>query len=341
MKNCLFIGGPTASGKTTLGVALAVRYNGEVVSCDSRQVYRGMDIGTGKDLAEYHTRAGAVPCHLIDIVDPGEIYTVYRYQRDFYTVFQEIVSRQRLPVVIGGTGLYLEAVLRGYRISAVPENPMLRAWLMQRDKESLERELAALDPERFATTDLSSRKRIVRSIEVAMAKAASQGGRREPAPEYPAIDPLVLVVRWERGALRERIRLRLEQRLEQGMVDEVKRLLDSGIPQARFDMFGLEYKYIARYVKGEVGFDTMKQELYAAICRFAKRQETWFRGMERRGVALQWVDEGDFEEAVKVVEHYDLAAQNSPARILPITALPHTTQSIPAAPSQNPLIEGC
>jgi tRNA dimethylallyltransferase len=304
MKNCMVICGPTASGKTALGVAFALGYGGEIISGDSRQVYRGMDIGTGKDLAAYHTETGDIPCHLIDIADPVEVYTVYRYQRDFYRVFGEIISRKRLPVVVGGTGLYLEAVLRGYKISAVPEDPKLRSELMTRDKESLEKELMRLDPQRFETTDRSSKKRIVRSLEVALANAKSSGRVAPSEPPYPRIDPLVLGAQWERSALRERIWLRLEQRFEQGMVDEVKRLLDSGIPRARFDMFGLEYKYIARYIRAEIGFDAMKQELFRAICRFAKRQETWFRGMERRGVEIQWVREGNEKEAMEIAGGY-------------------------------------
>jgi tRNA dimethylallyltransferase len=304
MKNCLVVCGPTASGKTSLGVALALRYNGEIISCDSRQVYRGMDIGAGKDLSEYRTVTGTVSCHLIDIALPSEVYTVYRYQRDFYRCFGEILSRQRLPVVVGGSGLYLEAVLRKYRISAVPENPRLRAELMERDKESLEMELRRLDPERFAATDRSSKKRIVRSLEVALAGAGLAEGDREGERSAPEIDPLVLGVQWERTALRERIRLRLERRFEQGMVDEVKRLLDSGIPQARFDMFGLEYGHIARYIRGEIEFDLMKQGLFRAICRFAKRQETWFRGMERRGIQIHWVKEGRLEEAVAAADRF-------------------------------------
>ncbi|MBN1129838.1 MAG: tRNA (adenosine(37)-N6)-dimethylallyltransferase MiaA [Chitinispirillaceae bacterium] len=304
MKNILVICGPTASGKTSLGVALAARFEGEILSCDSRQVYRGMDIGTGKDLSEYRTGAGIVPYHLIDIVDPTEVYTVYRYQRDCYRTIREVRSRNRLPVIVGGTGLYLEAVLRGYSISAVPEDPELRAALMARDKGSLERELEQLDPARYAATDRSSRKRIVRSLEVAHRRVASGNGAADAEPSPPAIDPLVIGVRWERAVLRERIRIRLEQRFDQGMVEEVKRLLDSGIPKERFDMFGLEYKHIAHFVRGEVDFETMKRDLCTAICRFAKRQETWFRGMERRGVAIRWVAEARVDEAVAVAEQY-------------------------------------
>jgi tRNA dimethylallyltransferase len=304
VKNCLVICGPTASGKTKLGVALAQRYGGEIISCDSRQVYRGMDIGTGKDRMEYRTGAGDIPCHLIDIVDPAEVYTVYRYQQDFYRVFTEIISRRRLPVVVGGTGLYLEAVLRGYRISAVPENPWLRSELMSRDKEWLEKELLRNDPRRYGVTDRSSKKRIVRSLEVALAESTSSGRVEETEPPHPVIDPLVMGVEWERSVLRQRIQARLDERFKQGMVDEILRLLDSGIPQARFDMFGLEYKHVARYIRGEIEFDAMKQELFRAICRFAKRQETWFRGMERRGVAIHWVREGKVEEAIEIAGRY-------------------------------------
>jgi tRNA dimethylallyltransferase len=310
MKNLVVIGGPTASGKTTLGVEIASLYNGEIISCDSRQVYRGMDIGTGKDLSEYHSAKGCVPYHLIDIADPVERYTVYSYQRDFYRVYSEIIARGHLPVVVGGTGLYLEAVLRDYRISPVLENPDLRATLMLRDKASLAKELENLDVQRFHATDLTSKKRIVRSIEVALAAAGPSNNPSVQETSRPLLDPLVIGVQGDRGMLRERIRVRLEKRFEQGMVDEVRRLLDSGIPKERFEMFGLEYKHISRYVKGEVDFDAMKQELFTAICRFAKRQVTWFRGMERRGVAIHWVKQGNLEEAVKVIGRYGLVKQS-------------------------------
>ncbi|MBN2035649.1 MAG: tRNA (adenosine(37)-N6)-dimethylallyltransferase MiaA [Chitinispirillaceae bacterium] len=304
MKKLIVICGPTATGKTALGVRLAVSYNGEIISCDSRQVYRGMDIGTGKDLSHYRVGTRDIPYHLIDIADPAQVYTVYHYQRDFYRVFAGICSRNRVPVVVGGTGLYLEAVLRSFRISAIPEDGALRELLMSRDKHSLEQELKQLDPKRYAETDLSSKKRIVRSLEVAYARQTGSGDSDRRAIPLPPLDPIVIGVRFERSVLRERIRLRLEERFDQGMVDEVRRLLSSGIPPQRFDMFGLEYKHIARYIRGEIEFDAMKQELFHAICRFAKRQETWFRGMERRGIPVHWIKEDNAEKAEQYVAQF-------------------------------------
>jgi tRNA dimethylallyltransferase len=300
--NLIVICGPTASGKTRLGVAIARAYGGEIISCDSRQVYRGMDIGTGKDLTEYSHGGTGVPYHLIDIVDPAEVYTVRRYQRDFYRVFDEIRARQKLPVVVGGSGLYLEAVLRGYAIPEVPENPALRAALMQKEKSALEEELARLDLVRYRATDLSSKKRIVRSLEIAY----SQEKHYSPEPDItgPELRPLVIGVVWERARLHERIKERLRARFEQGMVDEVKRLLDAGIPESRFAMFGLEYKHIARYIRGEVDFEDMFAELFQAIRHFAKRQETYFRGMERRGIKIAWVKDGDVGTAMNILARH-------------------------------------
>jgi tRNA dimethylallyltransferase len=283
-KNLIVVCGSTASGKTALGVRIALRYKGEIISGDSRQVYRGMDIGTGKDLAEYSTEKGAVPYHLIDIVDPQEVYTVYNFQQDFYRIFGEISSRTRLPVLVGGTGLYIEAVLRNYAIPNVPENPALRAMLMSKDAKALEEELRQTDPALCKKTDLSSKKRIVRSIEIA--HAHRDRGDKRPALRLPEIKPVVLGVVWERPRLRERIRTRLLARLELGMVEEVRRLLDTGIPQERFAMFGMEYKQVARYLRKEVGYEEMVETLLRDIGQLAKRQESYFRGMERRGVAV-------------------------------------------------------
>jgi len=296
MHNCIVICGPTASGKTRLGVLIARRCNGEIISCDSRQVYRGMDIGTGKDLAEY----GNVPYHLIDIVAPAEIYTVHRYQADFSRIFAEITDRHKMPVVVGGSGLYLEAVLREYALPEVPEHAAFRTEQMQRDRESLTRELAARAPVLYKTTDLKSRKRIVRSLEIA--RFADPAGRQERMTQTaPALAPMVLGIAIERSLLRERIAARLTERLDAGMVDEVKRLIDAGISRERLAMFGMEFKHIARYLFGEIDYDTMVLELCRDICRLAKRQETWFRGMERRGVRIHWIKEGNFDEAITVL----------------------------------------
>jgi tRNA dimethylallyltransferase len=256
-----------------------------------------MDIGTGKDLAEY----GDIPYHLIDIVAPAEIYTVHRYQADFSRVFADITDRQKMPVVVSGTGLYLEAVLRGYAVPEVPEHAAFRAEQMRRDKELLTRELAACAPVLYKTTDLKSRKRIVRSLEIA--RFADPAGWQEErmTQTAPALVPMVLGIAIERSLLRERIAARLTERLNAGMVDEVRRLLDAGISRERLTMFGMEYKHIARYLFNETDYGTMVVELCRDICRLAKRQETWFRGMERRGVKIHWVKEGNFDEAMTIL----------------------------------------
>ena len=294
--NLVVICGTTASGKTRLGVEVASTLSGEIISVDSRQVYRGMDLGTGKDLDEYNTAQGRVPHHLIDIVEPSEIYTLYHYQRDFYRVFAEIEGRGRMPVAVGGTGLYLEAVLKYYDIPNVEENVQLRNELMLCDKEDLVVRLAALDAARCEKTDLSSKKRIVRSLEVAMSPVPQQEPRR-----LPTINPLVLLIQWERSTLRARIRSRLEARLEAGMIDEVKRLIRDGLSRERLELFGLEYRAVSRHLFDKIPYGAMVDELACDIGRFAKRQETWFRGMERRGIPTRTVAEGSFREAEEIL----------------------------------------
>lgn len=301
-KNLIVVCGPTASGKTRLGVRIALRYDGEIVSGDSRQVYRGMDIGTGKDLSEYTIGNRTIACHLIDIVDPAEIYTVYNFKKDFYRAFSEIVARNKLPILIGGTGLYLEAVLRNYAIPEVPEDTKLRKALMARDKRSLEKELAAGAPDLHQLTDKKSKKRIVRSLEIAKYRKPEMG-RHQTRP-VPELRPVVLGVVWERQRLKERIRERLAGRFQQGMVGEVKRLLDSGISGERLSMFGMEYRRIAGYLAGNNDFDTMSSALLHDIEQLSKRQSTYFRGMERRGVEIHWIKEANIEEAEEVLSRY-------------------------------------
>ena len=303
-KNCLVICGPTASGKTSLGVALALEFNGEILSADSRQIYRGMDIGTGKDLHEYITPLGSVPYHLIDIRYPAELYTLHHYQTDFYAAFRDVRGRARLPVVVGGTGLYIEAVLKHYRIPNVPEDPEVRERLMGESIEDLLRQLEVLSPELHRNTDTSSKKRVVRSLEIALYGRDHRILWSDENP--PRIDPLVLAVRWPRHELHARINRRLEQRLNHGMIEEVERILRSGIPRDRFDLFGMEYKHIAAYIDGTVSFKAMVQNLRHAIHQLAKRQETWFRGMERRGIAIHWIDRADRKPASDIVRQSGL-----------------------------------
>lgn len=276
----LVVLGPTASGKTRLGVGLARALGGEVISADSRQVYRGMDIGTGKDREEY----GEIPCHLIDIVDPGHEFSVFEFQRRFLDVWAEVRDRGRLPVLVGGTGLYLDAVLRGYRLVAVPANGPLRAELAGLPPEELQERLRRTNPRLHNTTDLLDRERLVRAIEIAEYEAD------HPPQPLPELAPLVFGIRWERSELRRRITERLAARLAGGMIEEVERLHAAGVPWATLDYFGLEYRFVASYLRGELNRNDLFQKLNSAIHDFAKRQETWFRRMERHGVPIHWLD---------------------------------------------------
>ena len=276
--------GPTASGKTRLAVALADRLDGEILSADSRQVYRGMDIGTGKDLGDYILDGRAIPYHLIDIADAGTKYNVYEFQGDFKKAYTDIVARKKFPVMCGGTGLYLESVLKGYRLIPVPENPELRRKLEGKSLKELTRILEGYKT-LHNTTDVDTAKRAIRAIEI------EECYRNTPveADEFPHIDSLVIGVDIDRELRRQRISHRLEQRLDEGMVDEVRHLLDSGIPPEDLIYYGLEYKYVTLYLTGQLPYKYMQQELEVAIHQFAKRQMTWFRGMERRGTHIEWV----------------------------------------------------
>jgi len=274
--------GPTASGKTRLAVAAAARLGGEIISADSRQVFRCMDIGTGKDLEEY----GAIPHHLIDILEPGEEFSLFAFMQHFMDACEAIRFRSKIPFLVGGTGLYLDAVLRGYSMVHVPENPDLRRRLSTLPLEALQQRLLALNPGLHNTTDLLQRERLVRAIEIATAEAAGDG----EAIRLPRLRPLVFGMRLERDELRRRITERLKARLQGGMVDEVRKLLDSGVTRERLDYYGLEYRYVSRYLCGELNRNDMFQKLNAAIHDFAKKQENWFRRMEKHGVEIIWLD---------------------------------------------------
>ncbi|MBC8018806.1 MAG: tRNA (adenosine(37)-N6)-dimethylallyltransferase MiaA [Verrucomicrobia bacterium] len=283
--NLLTILGPTASGKTRLAVALARELDGEIISADSRQVFRGMDIGTGKDLHEY----GQVPYHLIDILESGAEFSVFAFQRLFREAMENIAGRGRLPVLCGGTGLYLDAVLRGYRMMEVPEDASLRADLENRSADELAAMLRELKPEQHNTSDLLERSRTVRAIEIARFE-------REHAPRQealPEVRPLTIGIRWERSELRQRITERLQLRLENGMIEEVQRLHEGGVAWERLDYYGLEYRYIGAFLQGKLNRNDMFQKLNSAIHDFAKRQENWFKKMEKNGVAISWVAGAD------------------------------------------------
>lgn len=292
--NLLAVLGPTASGKTRLAVALAREYAGEIISADSRQVFRRMDIGTGKDLQEY----GAVRHHLIDILEPGEEFSVYAFQRLFLQAFEEVHSRGGLPVLCGGTGLYLDAALRGYHLVEVPEDQGLREELSGMGDDALAALLRQLAPSQHNTSDLSDRNRTIRAIEIA--RYGLQ--HREEPPPYPDIRPLVLGIRWERAELKRRITARLKARLAEGMLDEVRDLHESGVSWERLDYYGLEYRFAGQYLQGRINRNDLFQKLNAAIHDFAKRQETWFRRMEKNGVVIHWIDgAGDVLAAARQV----------------------------------------
>jgi tRNA dimethylallyltransferase len=280
--NLLTILGPTASGKTRLAVALARRLGGEIISADSRQVFRGMDIGSGKDLAEY----GEVPYHLIDILESGEEFSVFAFQQLFYDAFEDIRRRERLPILCGGTGLYLDAVLRGYRMLAVPENAALRAELEGKNIEKLAEILRDLRPEQHNSSDLLERSRTVRAIEIACHERECSGDL-EPLPK---LNLLTIGIRWERSELRQRITERLRLRLENGMIEEVQRLHEGGVAWERLEYYGLEYRYISAFLQGKLNRNDMFQKLNSAIHDFAKRQENWFKKMEKNGVIIHWLE---------------------------------------------------
>ncbi len=286
--------GPTASGKTPVAAHLAARIGGEIISADSRQVYRRMDLGTGKDLADYtlHTPAGdvQVPYHLIDICEPGTKYNLFQYQQDFFDAYQAIRQKGAVPILCGGTGLYIEAVLKGYQLSPVPQNQALRDSLEGKTLPQLTVLLEALKAKTGAnmhnTTDVDSCQRAIRAIEIETYNLEHPLPRRE----LPPVESLIIGLDIDRALRREKITRRLKARLDEGMVDEVRRLLDEGIAPDDLIYYGLEYKFLTEYITGKLSYDEMFARLEIAIHQFAKRQMTWFRGMERRGFTIHWID---------------------------------------------------
>ncbi len=282
--------GPTASGKTDLATHLAARLNAEIISADSRQVYRGMDIGTGKDLADYMVDGHVVPYHLIDICEPGTKYNLFRYQQDFLDCYEDIRSRGALPILCGGTGLYIEAVLKGYSLSPVPQNPALRTELESKNLEELTNILVDLKRRNHSVmhnkTDVDSCQRAIRAIEIETYNLTKLTEERQ----CPPIDSLIIGVDIDREERRRKITKRLNERLKAGMIDEVDGLLKRGIPADDLIYYGLEYKFVTEYIIGKLTYEEMFRQLEIAIHQFAKRQMTWFRGMERRGFTIHWID---------------------------------------------------
>jgi tRNA dimethylallyltransferase len=285
-KQMITILGPTASGKTPLAAALAQRVDGEIISADSRQVYRRMDIGTGKDLEDYQ----GVPYHLIDICEPGTKYNLFQYQQDFMDAYNDIVSRGKQPILCGGTGLYIEAVLKGYHLSPVPQNETLRKQLEGKSLEELTKILLELKSKNESnmhnTTDVDSAQRAIRAIEIETYNLEHPTPRRE----LPPVDSCIIGVNIDRELRREKITRRLKARLEEGMIEEVRGLMAEGIAADDLIYYGLEYKFVTEYLTGKTTYDEMFARLEIAIHQFAKRQMTWFRGMERRGFVIHWID---------------------------------------------------
>jgi tRNA dimethylallyltransferase len=295
----LVVLGPTACGKTRLGVALARALGGEIVSADSRQVYRGLDIGTGKDLAEYGSGAERVAHHLIDVVAPDEQYSLYHFQRACYAVFESLWARGRLPLLVGGSGLYIEAVIEGYALVAAPPDPALRAELKALDFDQLVERLRASRPQLHNTTDLTDRRKLERAIEIA------ERAQQTPPPPRPQLRPLLLGTAFARETIYARIGQRLAQRLDEGLIEEVERLRAEGLSWQRLDELGLEYQHVAAYLRGHYASrEALHAGLWQAIRHFARRQLSWFRRMERRGWSIHWIPEADPQAALEVLRRH-------------------------------------
>lgn len=313
MSEMIVILGPTASGKTTLAAALAADVGGEIISADSRQVYRRMDIGTGKDLDDYVVNGKIIPYHLIDICEPGTKYNLFRYQEDFLDAYRQVTSRGAVPILCGGTGLYLEAVLKGYCLSPVPQNDELRKRLEGKSLDELTCILQDLKAQNGShmhnETDVDTAQRAIRAIEIEEYNLTHPTKRRE----FPDIHSVVFGVDIDREERRRKITARLSQRLDHGMIEEVKSLLESGIPADDLIYYGLEYKYVTEYVIGRISYEEMFRLLEIAIHQFAKRQMTWFRGMEKRGVNIHWINAmWPTEEKVRTIKSMIKTPNNEP-----------------------------
>ena len=306
MQKMITILGPTASGKTSLAAALAARIDAEIISADSRQVYRGMTIGTGKDLDDYRQGGRLIPYHMIDICEPGTKYNLFQYQQDFHLIYNNIVARGVRPILCGGTGLYIESVLKGYALSPVPQNQALRDELADKSLAELTEMLEDLKRRNHSVmhnrTDVDTAQRAIRAIEIETYNLEHPTDNRT----LPPIDSVIIGVDINREERRRKITQRLKQRLEEGMVDEIHQLLDRGIAPENLIYYGLEYKFVTEYVIGKTSYEEMFRQLEIAIHQFAKRQMTWFRGMERRGFTIHWIDALDPMDS-KVAQIMDIA----------------------------------
>jgi tRNA dimethylallyltransferase len=304
MYDVLVVTGPTASGKTSLAVAVANKVGGEIISADSRQVYRDMNLGTGKDYNDYLINGKRLPCHLIDIADPGYKYNVFEYQKDFIKVYADLRERKVFPVVCGGSGMYADSIITGYKMFEVPPDSGLRIELEKKSIQEL-KDILSTYKNLHNTTDIDTKKRVIRAIEI----EHFNRNRKQKNFGFPKIKSLVVGVHLDRDSRRRRITERLKQRLNEGMVDEVKLLIDRGINKDTLIYYGLEYKFITLYLTGKLTFDEMFRDLEIAIHQFAKRQMTWFRGMERRGIKIHWIDgELPIEDKMKFV--LDMLVEN-------------------------------
>ena len=300
MKDIITVLGPTASGKTSLAVAVAYRLQSEIISADSRQFYRRMDIGTGKDLSEYYINGVHIPYHLIDIRDAGYKYNLFEYQKDFKRCYEDIRSRSMIPILCGGSGLYIESVLKGYKLVDVPENKELRASLQHKSLQELETLLRSYKT-LHNTTDIDTAQRAIRAIEIAEYSRHFPVEKIESSP----VESLIVGVSIDRDLRRTKISERLKKRIDEGMIDEVRKILSSGVLPEDLIYYGLEYKYVTEYIIGKMSYDTMITSLEIAIHQFAKRQMTWFRGMERRGLKINWLDvQMPMDEKIDCIIHW-------------------------------------
>lgn len=307
--NSIVLLGPTASGKTSLAVRLAYNFNLEIISADSRQVYKGLDLGSGKDLDEYNYSGKNIPYHLIDVTDLNSEYNVFDFTKDFYRAFKNITGRNIIPLIAGGTGMYLDAVIRKYELVEVPENPEFHQNLLSKPLEELSKLLLSLKPDLHNKTDLEDKARVIKAIEIASYMQSDEYLKnKEELLKRPDIQPLILGTSLERPLLRKNIKKRLDERFSQGMIEEVENLHKQGFSYERMERLGLEYRFISEYLEGKItSKEELSEKLYTAICQFAKRQETWFRGMERKGVKINWLTKGNsqdlkFNEAEKIIK---------------------------------------